>query len=341
MSCTPFVAKQPTSCSAPFLKEGRFEEMGSPGKTEELPNARNDALHPQWSLPWPFPSFETPFADPRMEPRPLANNLEPLPLELTSPATCHAVPATGDASLSLPQMMTDLVDFALDTFSPGRPEGDDLFNGDDVLIRRPRSVMSICEPASLSNKSICDDLTCIGDLLSKRKKLQKKKRKHGCAGYQDERLSRFNDHHEGLWQEQFEKLLLFKQEFGTCNIPITSKKDQVLARWVKRQRYQFKRHQDGKSSAMNKRRIQLLEAIGFVWDAHGAAWQEKFAGLVSYKLENGHCNVPANDPCNAQLATWVKCQRRQYRLFQAGKISHLNEGRMRALDALGFVWNFR
>eukprot|EP00980_Cylindrotheca_fusiformis_P011773 scaffold2811_cov102-Cylindrotheca_fusiformis.AAC.6 len=143
-----------------------------------------------------------------------------------------------------------------------------------------------------------------------------------------------------LWLYQFKKLVKFHERNGHCNVPTGSSKDPVLARWVKRQRYQYKLLRSGsKSSNMTPRRIQLLESIGFVWELRVAIWNQRFQELVAFKEANGHFNVPAS---NQKLSIWVKCQRRQHRLFLSGrKPSNMTIDRIEALNSIGFVWGMR
>jgi Helicase associated domain len=51
--------------------------------------------------------------------------------------------------------------------------------------------------------------------------------------------------------------------------------------------------------------------------------------------------VPSTYPENPQLATWVKCQRRQYKLLKDGKTSNMSLGRIEKLEELGFIWEMR
>lgn len=89
-------------------------------------------------------------------------------------------------------------------------------------------------------------------------------------------------------------------------VPHTYKENPPLARWVKRQRYQYKLKVEGKISTMTDERVALLENIGFIWDSHAAAWAEKLQELKEYTKLRGDCNVPSTYPGNPQLATWVK-----------------------------------
>lgn len=168
-----------------------------------------------------------------------------------------------------------------------------------------------------------------------------KRARLSIVAHRDESISRFSQHQDALWREQLVKLVQFKEQFGHCGIPISFSQDMTLARWVKRQRYQYKKYHQGKVCAINASRMQSLESIGFVWDAHSAAWQEKFGELTLYKQAFGHCDVPSFDVNNVQLSTWVKCQRRQYKLRIAGKSSNMTASRIQELDSLGFLWSVR
>jgi len=154
---------------------------------------------------------------------------------------------------------------------------------------------------------------------------------------------RFRRYQNNQWNSKFEELMDFKTVTGHCQVPHSWPSNPQLARWVKRQRYQFKLRCEGKSSTMTEDRIQLLEEVGFVWDSHAAAWQEKYLEIVEFVNEhdtNGatcgsNFNLSATNP---QLATWVKCQRRQYKLLKEGKESNMTPERKGLLEDLGFLW---
>lgn len=166
------------------------------------------------------------------------------------------------------------------------------------------------------------------------------KRRRVSTGDQE---PRFRGYQEKQWEEQFEVLLKFKEANGHCLVPHTYRENQALSRWVKRQRYQYKLKAAGKvPSTMTDARIQKLEEVGFVWDSHATAWENRLRELKEYHQSNGDCNVPSNFPENPELATWIKCQRRQYKLFWAGnKASSMTVERMNALNELGFIWKVR
>mmetsp|Transcript_8035 Transcript_8035/g.12730 ORF Transcript_8035/g.12730 Transcript_8035/m.12730 type:complete len:677 (-) Transcript_8035:217-2247(-) len=149
---------------------------------------------------------------------------------------------------------------------------------------------------------------------------------------------RFRNYQCEQWTQKYHELLQFKEEHGNCQVPHCYKANVGLARWVKRQRYQYKLMTDGKQSTMTSERVKLLEDIGFIWDSHAATWEERLNELREYRSIHGDCNVPSSYTENPKLATWIKCQRRQYKLLQEGKTSNMTLERMTELQRVGFCW---
>lgn len=152
---------------------------------------------------------------------------------------------------------------------------------------------------------------------------------------------KFRAFHEKKWDERLLELRAFRREHGHSLVPHTYPPNPQLARWVKRQRRQHKLLQGGKASTMTPDRAELLESLGFVWDSHNAAWTEKMYDLRQYRAKHGDCLVPSSFKSNPQLATWVKCQRRQYKLYREGKPSAMTPQRIAELEEMGFVWELR
>jgi len=159
---------------------------------------------------------------------------------------------------------------------------------------------------------------------------------------QNQGLKRFKPYHEDKWMENFHQLLKFKEEHGNCLVPHTYLPNPLLARWVKRQRRQYKLCLERcPQSTMTPERIEILNKEGFVWDSHEITWMRKFYDLIDYRKIHGHCRVPSCSKDHPQLATWVKCQRRQYRLKREGKSSAMTTQRIKLLDDVGFSWEVR
>jgi Helicase associated domain len=151
---------------------------------------------------------------------------------------------------------------------------------------------------------------------------------------------RFKPFHEEKWSQRFKELLQFHKDHGHSAVPHTYPPNPQLARWVKRQRRQYKLRKDNRQSTMTTERLDLLSSVGFIWDSHDVNWREKLDTLMVYRNEHGHCNVPSNYR-DKKLATWVKCQRRQYKLYWDGKPSAMSPERILELENVGFEWEIR
>eukprot|EP00529_Nitzschia_sp_RCC80_P016737 CAMPEP_0113451656 /NCGR_PEP_ID=MMETSP0014_2-20120614/6449_1 /TAXON_ID=2857 /ORGANISM="Nitzschia sp." /LENGTH=649 /DNA_ID=CAMNT_0000343015 /DNA_START=363 /DNA_END=2312 /DNA_ORIENTATION=- /assembly_acc=CAM_ASM_000159 len=154
----------------------------------------------------------------------------------------------------------------------------------------------------------------------------------------DQYYQRFRGYQCEQWTEKFNDLVNFKTTHGHCQVPHAYKENVGLARWVKRQRYQYKLMMENKQSTMTSERVRLLEDIGFIWDSHASTWEDRLNELKEYAAVHGNCNVPSSYSGNPKLATWIKCQRRQYKLLQEGRTSNMTLERMKELEKIGFKW---
>ena len=189
-------------------------------------------------------------------------------------------------------------------------------------------------PDTSSNVVSSEDDDSAAPAMEPMKKKQKKSTKKAGP-------KKFRPYQAEKWTERFEELLVFRESKGHCLVPHTYPENPPLARWVKRQRYQYKLMNEGKQSSMTKERVKDLEDIGFIWDSHEAAWGERLRELLAFKAETGNCLVPSNYPANPQLATWVKCQRRQYKLYREQRQTNMTAERIAELEQHGFEWELR
>lgn len=152
---------------------------------------------------------------------------------------------------------------------------------------------------------------------------------------------RFRSYQEEQWIIKFEELGAYKGTHGHCQVPHGYEPNPTLARWAKRQRYQYKLKQEAKSSTMTDERIAALEKLGFVWDSHTAQWFDRLDEVREYKKLHKDCNVPSVYPPNPKMAIWVKCQRRQYKLLKSRKPSNMTLERVALLNQIDFIWEVR
>ena len=143
------------------------------------------------------------------------------------------------------------------------------------------------------------------------------------------------------WSEWLKAAKCFVQDNGHCVIPHNYPKNQELAHWAKRQRYQYsKKFQLGNNttSSLTQERIQDLNELGFCWSLREDIWSKRFDELCQFCEENGHANVTFTYQKNQKLAAWVKGQRHQYKLWKRGEQTAMNEARVNRLESIGFEW---
>ena len=140
-----------------------------------------------------------------------------------------------------------------------------------------------------------------------------------------------------LWDERYHELEQFYNVHGHSVVPLRYPPNQSLSNWIKRQRYQYKMKAEGKRNTMTLERQLRLEKLGFIWDSHSALWNDRLEELRQFQLEHGHCNVPKGHSSKT-LAVWVKCQRRQFKLWCDNKRSNMTQYRYEKLSELGFVF---
>lgn len=138
-------------------------------------------------------------------------------------------------------------------------------------------------------------LTALSSHAAAKSMAPSKSKSEGSASKSASKASkRFKPFHEEKWNEHLEELRSFKKTYGHCLVPHTFPENQNLARWVKRQRRQYKLMLAGKtSSTMTHERVNILNKEDFIWDSHDIIWRERFNQLLEYKNVHGHTRVPS------------------------------------------------
>jgi len=65
------------------------------------------------------------------------------------------------------------------------------------------------------------------------------------------------------WESHYVNLRRFKESNGHIYVPVAST---VLSQWVKRQRKQYKKYENGQDSSLTSDRVERLNRLGFIWD---------------------------------------------------------------------------
>jgi len=138
------------------------------------------------------------------------------------------------------------------------------------------------------------------------------------------------------WNEKYQQLKAFKQNYGHCFVPVKYKENPSLGNWVASQR---KLEAMGQLAEDKK---QWLTQLGFVWNHntqkqlqnnYNAQWNLNFERLKIYQQVYGSCQVSLK--INPVLQRWTRWQRK---LFYEGKLS---AERLAKLNEIRFPWNIQ
>jgi len=174
---------------------------------------------------------------------------------------------------------------------------------------------------------------------------------HNLSQGRIERLEEIGFQWKGVdFDEAFEKrcreLIVFKEEFGHCNVPTKYSGNPSLGQWCSSMRIAYKKIQKGMTTDRNLSldRIERLEEIGFQWKGfdHDEAFEKRCRELIAFKEEFGHCNIPQTCAGNPKLGRWCGSMRLIYKKVQKGMTTrcNLSRDRIERLEEIGFQWNW-
>jgi ribosomal protein S8 len=145
------------------------------------------------------------------------------------------------------------------------------------------------------------------------------------------------------WDDRLAELVAYQREHGDTLVPKKYPPNPPLGYWVNEQRSQYQRAMNGKSSTMNKKRQENLNAIDFKWSIREPPreFAEWIKLLKLYKSQWGDCNVPLKYKQDLSLGSFVNNARTQYKKFQSGLSSNMTQEKIDQLEELGFIWNIR
>jgi len=154
-----------------------------------------------------------------------------------------------------------------------------------------------------------------------------------------------NSSSKSSFQKWLDDLMHYRAKHnGDSNVPLKYAEYPGLGNFVNRQRTEYRKLLQGKSSSMTQTKIQQLDQVDFVWSVRvggHATWESRLTELRDYLAQHGHTNVPKNYPPNRSLGYWVNEQRFQYRRWTRGKASYMTPSKMAMLNALQFKWSLR
>ena len=104
-----------------------------------------------------------------------------------------------------------------------------------------------------------------------------------------------------------------------------------LGAWIGTQRMEYKSRTNPR---FTQARVDLLNAIGMVWDVRQFQWNRMYQALERYLQKHGTVRVPQSYVTEegVKLGIWLNKVRMEY------KRGRLSQARQAQLEALGVVW---
>ena len=138
------------------------------------------------------------------------------------------------------------------------------------------------------------------------------------------------------WDRLYAEFLAFKEQNGHPNVNSQDKTE--LARWVAKQRHEYKLLKNDQHSNLTTSQLMKLQDAGFVFAPRGSSylnWSDRMEQLRAFKAENGHLRIPVNHP---ELGSFIKSQRESHRRRTVGQPSNMTDERYNELLEIGFIF---
>jgi len=153
--------------------------------------------------------------------------------------------------------------------------------------------------------------------------------------------------YEENWMQKYEELVLFVKENGNCCIPPEYSKNPKLGDWaeyVRKQRKQFaavsspsSESEDGEFDKITKKRIQLLDSIGFVWDSEEVKWRMDLSFLKKIEQQQKKKRKSSKNADHHSKFKKIKSNLvEQYLNYYEGRSTSLASRQIVELEKLGF-----
>lgn len=160
------------------------------------------------------------------------------------------------------------------------------------------------------NASSHNHSTCTSTSTSSRSAFERREQpKATKAGAHDTK-------NQGKWEDRFQQLLVYKEEFGHCKVPSKQKKYKTLRNWLGKQREAYKIHKkdSSKGGLHAKERFDKLQLIGVPLDPFSTNWESRFQELVLFRNQFAHCKVPQQGNSSfTRLGQWLGRQKKDLR----------------------------
>jgi hypothetical protein len=165
------------------------------------------------------------------------------------------------------------------------------------------------------------------------------------------------------WLDRFQQVTDYRDKYGHTLVPKRLKENPPLGNWVNKQRQHYRRYNEGKTPcSLTEKRIQLLNDIGFCWDAtslqSGSSKDDNYESISSKRVHkkrqdawwgrldeikalvvDGSLTSLDRIESQSSLGQWINMQRNEYIRWKDGELpSTLDEDRIEALNSIDSEW---
>ena len=135
------------------------------------------------------------------------------------------------------------------------------------------------------------------------------------------------------WEEKFNLLKKYLDEFGEFPIFSTVYKGVNLGNWCDTQRQIYKGNRRGN---LTKDKIDKLNSINFIWDINNNYWNMYFDLLKKYLDEFGEFPTSSTVYKGVNLGNWCNIQRQ---IYKGNRNEKLTKDKIDKLNSINFIWD--
>ena len=136
---------------------------------------------------------------------------------------------------------------------------------------------------------------------------------------------------EEIWNKWYKLVVEYRNEYGNLLVPwnYQTKSGEKLGQWISHMRQAYK------NGDLSQAQVEMLNAIGMVWDAFGVKWNKMYKLAEEYYNEHGDLLVPNKYQTKSgeKLGWWIYTTRKAY------KTGDLLSDKIEKLEAIGMVWD--
>ena len=183
--------------------------------------------------------------------------------------------------------------------------------------------------------------------------------------YHDADTFNFNENRKKSWLNRIQQVVDYRDKYGHTLVPKRFKENPSLGNWVNKQRQQYRRYNEGKTPcSLTEKRIQLLNDIGFCWDATSLqsgsceddiyeslsferlyqkrqdAWWRRLDEIKALIVDGSLTSLDRIES-QSSLGHWLNMQRKEYSRWKDGKTlstSTLDNDKIQALSLIDSEW---